>query len=129
MRVRQAEARDDSRIAALIAAAPEAASWAGGYPSQVVEVDGLVVGFALYRLVAGEGELLNLAVDPQWRRRGVASSLLEAILGEAELWHLEVRVSNQGARELYLAKGFIEVGRREKYYADGEAAVLMSRME
>jgi ribosomal protein S18 acetylase RimI-like enzyme len=123
---RAGDERDWSRFEELVAMSPEAAGWVDLYPSLVAERDGVIVGFALYRLVAGEGELLNLAVDPKARRGGVGSALLTHMMGLAELWHLEVRESNAAAIALYQAAGFSQVGRRAEYYSDGEAALLFS---
>jgi ribosomal-protein-alanine acetyltransferase len=97
-----------------------------GYPSIVAETDGRILGFAMYRVVAGEGELLNLAVDPSARRTGVARALLQEMMQEAEIWHLEVRESNLAAIALYDSLGFQKVGRRSGYYSDGEAAQLFT---
>ena len=78
---------------------------------------------------AGEAELLRLAVDPARRGEGLGRRLLEgcqaalAAEGMGEL-HLEVRASNAAARALYAACGWREVGRRARYYPDGEDAVL-----
>ena len=84
------------------------------------------IGFALSRLVAGEAELLLLAVKPSARGRGVGKSLLDhfqnhAISRGAERLHLEVRDGNP-AVNLDETSGFTLVGRRRRYYsgADGE---------
>ena len=111
---------------ALIGLCPEAAGWADTYPSLVAEVNGRVAGFALYRIVAGEGELLNLAVDPALQRGGVGRALLVELMTMAPLWHLEVREGNEAAIGLYRSLGLKQVGRRERYYSDGEAALLFS---
>ncbi|MDX2267766.1 MAG: GNAT family N-acetyltransferase [Bryobacter sp.] len=117
-------------LAELLAWAPEAASWADGYPGVVawlkLEEGERPVGFLLYHLVAGEGEILNLAVAPALRRQGVARELFRQVKGLAAVWHLEVRESNAAARALYRSLGFAEVGRRERYYLDGEAALLLT---
>lgn len=90
-----------------------------------------VVGALLIRCVAGEGEVLRLAVDPADRRRGHARALLDeacAALGPhlPHGLHLEVRQSNAAAIALYVQAGFREVGRRPAYYvAPVEDAVLM----
>ena len=75
---------------------------------------------------------MNVAVDPDVRRTGVATALLEALLrrvGDAEArFTLEVRRSNAGAIELYERFGFRSAGVRRRYYQDnGEDAVIMWR--
>ena len=81
---------------------------------------GEAIGFALQRIVAGDGELLLLAVDPKQRRRGVGQSLLQNFIdlardeGTARV-HLEVRDGNP-AVDMYRVIGFRTVGRRRKYY-------------
>jgi ribosomal protein S18 acetylase RimI-like enzyme len=87
--------------------------------------------FARFSLVprVHEGELLRIAVDPAKRGQGLGRRLLEGaqrelrVQGIQEL-HLEVRAGNAAARALYAACGWREVGRRSRYYADGEDAVL-----
>jgi ribosomal-protein-alanine N-acetyltransferase len=87
----------------------------------VAERDGELLGYVVGRVVAGEGEILNLAVAPGVRRTGVGRALLEAALdllvrrGGREVF-LEVRVSNLAARRLYEAAGFRVVGVRPRYY-------------
>ncbi|MDE0590361.1 GNAT family N-acetyltransferase [Halocynthiibacter sp. C4] len=79
-------------------------------------------GFALGRVIADEAELLTLAVSPDMRRRGYGNDLLRAYesraaqLGAAESF-LEVAETNLGAIALYRANGYIESGRRRRYYA------------
>ncbi len=87
----------------------------------VARSNGAALGFALARVVAGEAELLLLAVHPHVRRRGVGKSLLENFLAAAagrgaQRVHLEVRDGNQ-ALNLYNAAGFEVVGRRRGYYS------------
>jgi ribosomal-protein-alanine N-acetyltransferase len=89
-------------------------------------------GFLLARAVAGEAEVLTLAVAPAARRRGVAATLLraalaEAVAREASVMFLEVAEGNVAARALYAAAGFTEVGRRRHYYRDGGDALVLSR--
>ena len=79
------------------------------------------VGMILCRAVAGESEILTLAVDPAARRRGAGRALVEAAaltaeaLG-AESMFLEVAVDNAGAIGLYESAGFRVVGTRPAYY-------------
>lgn len=94
-----------------------------------------VAGFALHRVVAGEAELLLLAVRHDEQRKGIASALMEDFLaGMAERGvrrlHLEVRDGNPAVK-LYNRFGFSEVGRRRNYYtgSGGEVydALTLSR--
>jgi len=92
---------------------------------------GRVVAFCNYWLVTDELHILNVAVHPDERRHGHASTLLRHILAQARsasfrVLSLEVRISNRAAQALYRKFGFKEVGLRPKYYADtGEDALLM----
>lgn len=86
----------------------------------LAELDGRVAGFALARVVAGDGELLLLAVRPQARRKGVGAVLLRSVIADARArsagrMHLEVRAGNP-AVDLYLGHGFQKVGERRAYY-------------
>ncbi|WP_052480918.1 ribosomal protein S18-alanine N-acetyltransferase [Gilvimarinus agarilyticus] len=79
-----------------------------------------IVGFAVVNAVAGNAELLNLAVAKKNRRQGIARALLQhvikAVTPYADTLYLEVRESNQSAIALYEATGFVEVGTRPNYY-------------
>ncbi|HLX44894.1 MAG TPA: GNAT family N-acetyltransferase [Bryobacteraceae bacterium] len=91
-------------------------------------IDGAVAGFVASREVApGEREVLYIAVDSAYRRRGVASVLLEhAIKRFPGVWFLEVRESNAAAVRLYESAGFQAVGHRPEYYREPvEAAIVM----
>ncbi len=89
-----------------------------------------VWGYVVFWVVAGEMHLLNLAIHPAHRRRGIARSLLTQALAQGRahnvsvVW-LEVRPSNVAALALYRSFGFQEVGRRARYYNDnGEDALI-----
>lgn len=93
--------------------------------------DGTVLGYAGLQTVLDEGYINNVAVDPRFRRQGVAGQLVEAFLrfGAARLAFLtlEVRASNAPAIALYEKYGFTQVGRRRDYYDDPrEDALLMT---
>jgi ribosomal-protein-alanine N-acetyltransferase len=92
-----------------------------------------VVGYAGLWVVADEGHINTLAVHPEWRRRNIGERLLQAMLAKAVALQaisatLEVRVSNLAAQRLYQKFGFVEVGRRKRYYRDGEDALLMTKL-
>lgn len=117
--IRPGAAADLAAVQAIQDAAPEAAQWPVAdylaHSFAVAEMDGAVAGFAVWRSVAeGEWELLNLAVDPQWRRRGVGNALVSAL--PAGRVFLEVRESNPAALALYGNNGFTVCGRRRRYY-------------
>ena len=84
------------------------------------------VGFSLFRTVAGEAELLLLAVAPDRQGRGIGRLLLDEFVGRARAAgasrvHLEVRDGNR-AVAMYRRAGFMPVGRREKYYRGGDGS-------
>jgi len=91
-----------------------------------------VVGFCNYWLVHDEVHLLNIAVAPDQRRRGLALRMMDHLVEfcrrhECRYVTLEVRRSNEAAIELYRSCGFEAVGLRPRYYADdNEDAVLMT---
>lgn len=105
-----------------------------GKPSSfcwVAEVDGRVAGSLTMWNVVGEGEIANIAVHPDFWRQGIGRALMQTALDKAaELGFprvmLEVRESNEPAQALYRSLGFVEDGRRPKYYVNGEDALLMS---
>ena len=91
-------------------------------------------GFILARDLGGEVEILSLGVLPAWRRRGIGRALMDSLVAEAERRRagslvLEVATENAPARLLYAARGFVQVGRRPRYYrrADGRADALILR--
>lgn len=92
-----------------------------------------LAAYAFFRRAADEVHLLKIAVTPAWRRKGIATRLLQYCFGVcagqgATAVHLEVRPSNRAAIELYLNLGFEVIGRRHRYYADTkEDAVLMMK--
>ena len=93
------------------------------YPFLVAEEQRTVVGFAVAQTVVSEAELLDIAVHPGARGRGVGATLLEALMAQcavqgAVTMTLEVRESNGAARALYNRYGFDQVGRRRRYYHD-----------
>lgn len=96
----------------------------------VARAGAAVVGFAGLLMIADDGHVATVAVDPAWQRRGVGRCLLAELvtgalgLGANQLT-LEVRVSNQGAQDLYRAFGFAPAGARKAYYADNNEDALV----
>lgn len=90
-----------------------------------------VFGYAGMWLIAGEGQITNIATHPEYRGMGVASSMLESLLAickEEKILSitLEVRSSNSAALNLYKKYGFFQEGLRKQYYADNnEDAIIM----
>ena len=113
-----------------------AAEIAGMLSSPLCFVLNEPMGFLIGRVVAGEAEVLTVAVDPAVRRQGVGRLLMTRFLDaartrKAEVAHLEVAADNLAALGLYHAFGFTQSGRRRGYYhlPDGTAvdAVTMQR--
>jgi [ribosomal protein S18]-alanine N-acetyltransferase len=95
-----------------------------------------IAGFAMLRLAADEAELVTIAVDPKWRRRGVGVALLRALFDDllmspARRLFLEVAADNPAALALYARHGFEKLGERQGYYPrpDGRpaTAIVMAR--
>ena len=101
----------------------------------LVAVEGeKLAGYIGSQTVMGETDMMNVAVDPDFRRRGVAQTLIlalvEALKARGSHWlMLEVRQSNAPARALYEKLGFAEVGRRKNYYRNPKEDALILRKE
>lgn len=130
--IRPGEAADLEAVARIQENSPEAAHWSVAdylrYRFNVAIFDGRIAGFLVWRpLGVEECEVLNLAVSPEFRRRGIGRELLGPLLilpGNSIF--LEVRESNQSARSFYKSMGFQEVNVRQKYYdSPPEAAIVM----
>ena len=89
-----------------------------------------IAGYLIGREVAGTGEILNLAVSPEFRRAGVGRALLRAAIirlrkRRVDEVYLEVRESNLSAQALYLSSGFRPVGQRSAYYRNPKEDALV----
>lgn len=95
---------------------------------------GSVLGYACFWLVRSELHLANIAVDADYRRKGIATLLIErveeaALIASARYVVLEVRSTNEPARALYEKLGFVKAGIDEGFYFDGEDAdILVKRL-
>lgn len=91
----------------------------------------VVIAYVSWDVVLDEGQIANLAVRPDWRRRGVATALCAGLIEHARKegltrLTLEVQAAKTGARSLYLSLGFVETGRRPGYYqAEKDDAILL----
>ncbi len=101
---------------------------------RAVEIDGAQAGYAVYGYDGDAFHLMNLAIVPDYRGRGLAKALMTEFLDEAvrhrapEAW-LEVAVNNVEAIGLYQALGFETVRTRRKYYQPGGIDALVMRKE
>jgi ribosomal-protein-alanine N-acetyltransferase len=91
---------------------------------------GVVAGFAVASLLAAQAELESIAVAPQFQRRGLARLLFAELVAELRTARateviLEVRASNLPALGLYRRLGFVETGRRPRYYADPDDDAIL----
>ena len=87
----------------------------------IASLDGKIVGYGCFWFIVDEGQLVNIGVRPEYRKRGIAALLLERGLEECrkremKTIFLEVRVSNEGAKHLYEKYGFHVAGLRKKEY-------------
>jgi ribosomal-protein-alanine N-acetyltransferase len=108
-----------------------------GYHCTVLERGDIIVGYAILSVAAGEAHILNLCVDPLYRKLGYGDRLLAEILALARAADvseilLEVRPSNFAALSLYRKRGFRQVSSRLSYYQakDGreDAAILSLKL-
>lgn len=79
-----------------------------------------LVAYGVVKYAVGESHLLNLCVHPEYRGAQLGRTLLRRLIEEssevAQAMYLEVRASNRAALHLYASMGFMEIGRRAKYY-------------
>ena len=100
-----------------------------------VALDGdRVAGYIGSQAVADEADIMNVAVDPSYRRQGIAQGLIDALIAALKekgvvCLFLEVRVSNEPAIELYGKNGFLQVGLRKNYYHNPKEDALILRKE
>ena len=93
-----------------------------------------VVGYVGSQTVVGETDMMNVAVHPDFRRKGVAEALIMALVEnlkamESHCLTLEVRASNAPATALYEKLGFQQVGLRKNYYRNPKEDALILRKE
>lgn len=135
MNLRPATADDVPAVHALEVAVFGADAWSeasvleeltGPRRTAAVAVDPEVAGYVVTSTAGDVVDLQRVVVHPARRRRGLARTLLGALLGDARTL-LEVSADNEAALRLYASEGFTEIDRRPAYYRDGSDAVVMER--
>lgn len=101
----------------------------------LVAMDGeRLAGYVGSQTVLGESDMMNVAVDGDYRRQGVGKMLIETLVEHlkargSHCLTLEVRDSNTPARNLYASLGFSQIGRRKNYYRNPREDALILRKE
>ena len=147
VRIRRMSEADLEQVMAIAASLKDAPHWQrdaylqaldeGAAPGRIALIaedseTGIVTGFAVACLLSPQAELESIAVAEAERRRGIGRKLFFRLVEELTVAGvrevlLEVRASNQRARDFYRSLGWNETGIRPRYYADPEEdAVLMS---
>lgn len=93
-----------------------------------------VIGYVGSQTVLGEADMMNIAVDPKYRRKGIARKLINELVSrlnekQAYCLTLEVRASNTAAINLYRQMNFMQVGLRPNYYSAPKEDALILRKE
>ena len=138
IRVRQARRTDLPRVEQIeqlcFPTHPWNQEWLAKYECLVALSGTQIAGFLSLRTLVrpgeerpGEFEILNVAVDPAWRRMGVAKALLHHQLARGGEHFLEVRESNTAARKLYERMGFAVIGTRRDYYSNPEESAIVMK--
>jgi len=142
-KVRPFQPGDSETISEICRHSPQAAQWqkesygqahSSGQIVLIAEINGRICGFLVARVTGDEAEILNMAVDPAHRRKGIASTLLSAAISEAQAQnakniYLEVRESNSAAISFYRRHGFEKSTERRGYYSSPtENAVGMKKL-
>ena len=96
----------------------------------VAEENGQVFGYVGSQTVLDESDMMNVAVDLEYRRQGIARALIKTLIAElakmgSRCLRLEVRVSNENARALYERMGFQQLGLRKNYYHNPKEDALI----
>lgn len=88
------------------------------------ETEGILSGILSATLLFGEAEIENIAVSPDFRRRGIGKDLVNALKEKCEKIFLLVKEDNYGAIAFYASLGFVKTGVRRRYYHGKDAYVM-----
>lgn len=96
----------------------------------VAEENGVVRGYVGSQTVLDETDMMNIAVHPDFRRKGIAAALISELVGQlkergSHILRLEVRESNAPAIALYESLGFAQLGLRKNYYRNPKENALI----
>src|SRR3984893_5353197 len=142
-KIRPYQFSDAEAVAEICRQSPEAAQWpkesyeqahSSGQIVLIAEINAQVCGFLVARVSGGEAEILNTAIDPAHRRKGLGSVLLTTAISAAQVRnvksiYLEVRKSNCVAISFYGQHGFSKMAERREYYSGPtENAVVMKKL-
>jgi [ribosomal protein S18]-alanine N-acetyltransferase len=141
--VRPYQSGDSEALSEICRQSPEAAQWskesyeqahASGQIVLIAETNNRICGFLVARIIADEAEILNTAVDPAHRGKGIGTLLLTTAISAVQAHtvksiFLEVRESNSAAIAFYTKQGFAKTAQRREYYsAPTENAVVMKKL-
>jgi ribosomal-protein-alanine acetyltransferase len=144
MNIRGAVPAEAEAMRALAAASDSAAQWNAdvyvrmlnepGRMALVAESGDRICAFIVARVILGDWEIENVVVAAEHRKQGIGATLVRRVIemaraGAASRLMLEVRESNQAARELYRNAGFVETGRRLRYYAAPEEDAILLMLD
>jgi [ribosomal protein S18]-alanine N-acetyltransferase len=143
LKVRPFQTGDSEAVSEICRHSLQAAQWpkesydqghSSGQIVLIAEINGRIYGFLVARVTGDEAEILNMAVDPAHRRKGIGSTLLSAATSAAQAQYakniyLEVRESNSAAISFYRRHGFEKTAERREYYrSPTENAVVMKKL-
>ena len=98
----------------------------------VAEIEGRIAGYVITRILPDRGDLASLAIHPNYKRRGIATALLDCTVERVKEYNkkqitLEVRKTNSSATAFWNKMKFIPFGTQPGFYEDGEEAILMRK--
>lgn len=100
--------------------------------SLVLDHEGRLIGFLIYRNIGGDFEIIQLALNKAYQRQGLASMMIDYMIQDAQSSHiefiyLEVEKDNLPALNLYKKYGFEAIHQRKNYYGQGQNAIVMRK--